>query len=77
MEEKRKDLIASKQKELINLVLAKLHTENPSFYYLSATDIAHEIIRYIKEPGVVSMEEMQLLQNLSQRDIQLILGLHN
>jgi hypothetical protein len=77
VEEKRKDLISSKQKELINLLLAKLHSENPSFYYLSATEVAHEILRYIEEPGVVTKEEMLLLQSLSQRDVQLILGLHS
>lgn len=76
MEEKHKDLISSKQKELIERLVADLNKTDPSFYYLAASDIANEIRRSVKDKKNLSQEEFLLLEPLSRRDIQLILSFH-
>ena len=76
MEEKRKDLKSSKQKELIDRLVVELSQADPSFYYLSASDVANEIRATIKDRKNLSQEELLLLEPLSRRDIQLILSFH-
>ena len=77
MEEKRKDLIASKQKELVSNIVTKLSELHPSFYYSSTSEIAYEVERYIKNGEGLNREEMDSLQGLSRNDIQMILSLHS
>jgi hypothetical protein len=77
MEEKRKDLIASKQKQLINTIVAKLSQLHPSFYYSATSEIAYEIERYIKQADGLSHDEIEVLKGLSRNDIQMILSLHS
>ena len=77
MEDKRKNLVSSKQKELISVILARLQDEHPSFYYLSTSEIAHEIMQYAEEPGKLTHDEALLLKSLSVRDVQMIMSLHN
>jgi hypothetical protein len=77
MEEKRKDLIASKQKQLINTIVAKLSQRHPSFYYSATSEIAYEIELYIKQADGLSHDELEVLKGLSRNDIQMILSLHS
>lgn len=77
MEDKRKDLIASQQKELINLIVAKLSQLHPSFYYSPTSEIAYEIEQYVQSGEGLSRDEHDLLKVLSRNDIQMILSLHN
>lgn len=82
MEEKHKDLIASKQKELINTIVARLSELHPSFYYSATSEIAYEIELYIKNGDGssgqgLSHDETELLKDLSRNDIQMILSLHS
>jgi hypothetical protein len=77
MEEKHRDLIASKQKSLINTVVARLSELHPSLYYSSTSEIAYEIERYIGSGDGLSHDETELLKGLSRNDIQMILSLHN
>jgi len=76
MEEKHKDLISTKQKELVERLVADLNKTDPSFYYLAASDIANEIRTSIKNKKNLSQGEFLLLEPLSRRDIQLILSFH-
>lgn len=76
MEEKRKDLINTKQKELLTKLLTKLQSEHPNFYYLSTSEIAYEILNYSKETGKLSHDEQSLMAALSLRDVQILLSLH-
>ena len=77
MEEKRKDLIASKQKDLMNSIVAKLSEQHPSLYYSATSEIAYEVERYIKNGEGLNRDEMDALQGLSRNDIQMILSLHS
>lgn len=77
MEEKRKDLISTKQKELLAKLLVSLQSEHPNFYYLSTTEIAYEILEYSKESSELSREERSLITDLSMRDVQILLSLNN
>lgn len=76
MEEKHKDLIAVKQKELLNIIVAKLNELHPSFYYSPTSEIAHEIEQYVKEGNGLSRDDIELLGKLSRYDIQVMLSLH-
>jgi hypothetical protein len=77
MEEKRKDLTASKQKQLINTIVARLSELHPSFYYSATSEIAYEIELYIGNGDGLSHDETEILKGLSRNDIQLILSLHS
>lgn len=77
MEEKRKDLKDSRQRELLDDLMQKLSMEHPSYYYLSTVDIAHELYERIKERKGLSQEDYQLLAGLSREDIQILLSIHH
>jgi hypothetical protein len=77
VEDKRKNLVSTKQKELLSKLLVILQEEHPSFYYLSTAEISHEIMRYTEELEKLSHDEMLLLKNLTARDVQMMLSLHN
>jgi hypothetical protein len=77
MEEKHRDLIASKQKSLINTIVAKLSELHPSLYYSSTSEIAYEVERYISSGDNLKHDETEVLKGLSRNDIQMILSLHN
>lgn len=76
MEQKRKDLLVTKQKELLAEIISKLNESHPSFYYLSTSEIAHEIVRYIKQPGNLSKTDLEAVHELGARDIQILLSFH-
>jgi len=77
MEEKHKDLKNNQRKKIITEVVSALNELHPSFYYLSTVEIAGEIKKYISEPGKLSRDKCDLVEDLSQRDIQMLLSLHN
>lgn len=77
MEEKRKDLTATKQRELLNAIVTKLNESNPSFYYSSTSEIAYEIEQYIQRGEGLNREQVDVLGGLSRTDIQMVLSLHS
>jgi hypothetical protein len=76
VEEKHKDLNNTKQKAMIKKIMATLSNDHPSFYYLSTSEVAHEIKNHIDTAGKLSKDEFDLLKNLDHRDIQMLLSLH-
>lgn len=76
MEEKRKNLINTQQKQIIRKIVIALNESHPSFYYLSTIEIAAEIKKYIHSPGKLSAEHFEVTNKLSRRDIQILLSLH-
>ena len=76
MEEKRKNLINTQQKRIINGVVAALHESNPSLYYSSTIEIAAEIKKYMHTPGKLNVDNFELVNKLTRRDIQILLSLH-
>jgi hypothetical protein len=77
MEERRKDLISTQQRKIVNAVVAVLNESHPSFYYLSTIEIAAEIKKYIHEPGKLGHDDLQLVKDLKRHDIQMLLSLHS
>ena len=77
MEEKRKDLTVTKQKQLFNQIIGKLNQSDPSFYYSSTSEIAYQIELYINKGDDLSREELEVLNGLNRSKIQMILSLHN
>jgi hypothetical protein len=77
MEEKRKDLKATKQREIVARIVAQLNDSHPNFYYLPTTDIAHEISLYIQGKGNLKHDDVELVKDLSARDIQIMLSFHD
>ena len=76
MEEKRKDLKNTHQKEIITGIVTALNESNPSFYYLSTIEIAAEIKKHIHQTGNLNHDNFQMVKDLSRRDIQILLSLH-
>jgi len=76
MEEKRRDLKSTQQKELLRQIMADLSKRHPSFYYLSTIEVAAEIKNYIDQNKGISRDDYLLLKGLTRRDIQIILSLH-
>ncbi len=77
MEEKHKDLISTRQRELLNSIVTKLSEIDPSFYYASTSEIAYEIEQYLQRGSSLNRDEVDLLKGLNRNDIQMILSLHN
>jgi len=77
VEEKRKDLEASRQKELIYRIVSELNELYPSLYYAATSEIAYQIEEAISAGQGLNHAESQLLKGLSRNDIQMILSLHN
>lgn len=77
MEEKRKDLTVSKQRQILNEIISQLNQSNPSFYYLSTSEIAYEIEQYIQNGENLNRDEIDILDGLDRSKIQMILSLHN
>lgn len=76
MEEKRKDLKNSKQRDIIQTIMSELSKSHPSFYYMPTTDVAAEIHSYISHPSNLSFDDKAEMAGLTRRDIQLILSHH-
>lgn len=76
MEEKRKDLKSTHQKEVIQEIVEELNKSNPEFYYRSTSEVAAEIKKYIHESHRLNHIQHELLKDLSRRDIQILLSLH-
>ena len=77
MEEKRKDLKNTQQKLIIQKIISALNESHPSFYYLSTIEIAAEIKKYIHEPAKLKHDDFLLVKDLTRRDIQILLSLHD
>ncbi|MFT5573366.1 MAG: hypothetical protein ACI9FR_002301 [Cryomorphaceae bacterium] len=76
MEEKRKDLKSTQQKQVIQEVIQTLNQSHPSFYYLPTIELAAEIKRHIHQNGTLIHDKFELVKDLSRRDIQILLSLH-
>ena len=77
MEEKRNDLTATKQRQLLNQIIAKLSQKDSSLYYSSTSEIAYQVELFIKQGDNVTRDELETLVGLNRNDIQMILSLHN
>jgi hypothetical protein len=76
VEEKRKDLKSTQQKEVIQDVIQTLNQSHPSFYYLPTIELAAEIKQHIHQKGNLTHDKFELVKELSRRDIQILLSLH-
>ena len=77
MEEKHKDLKSNKQLRVIEQIMLELADAHPSFYYLSTIEISNEISAYIKSSNRLNKQDLELVDSLSARDIQMLLSLHH
>ena len=76
MEDKREDLISEKRKKLLRRLLEELSREHADFYYKPTAEIAFILKNYIDDKTKLSVEEKNLLEPLSEHDIQVVLSLH-
>jgi len=76
MEEKRKNLVHSQQKQVIKEVIECLNQSHPSFYYLSTIEVAAEIRKFMHEPSNLTHDKYELVKSLSRKDIQILLSFH-
>lgn len=76
MEERRQDLDAVRQKNLLEQMVIELSREHADLYYKSTVDIARALRDYIKHEAILNQEERALLKSLNSREIQLRLSLH-
>lgn len=76
IQEKRKDLIAEKRKQLIKRIVSELSHADPDLYYRSTSEIARQMEQYLKGDNSLNADEIELLQGLDYRDIHALLSLH-
>lgn len=76
MEEKRKDLVAERQKLLLQNIVQDLSRSEMDFYYRSTSDVAMLIVAYIKKGARLSQEDRILMNRLDRRDIEVMLSHH-
>ncbi len=77
MEEHRKDLKDSKQRKVLDQLMQELVNEHPSFYYLSTTEVAAKLHERIEDATGISHDDLELVKDLSQKDIQMLLSIHH
>ncbi len=77
LEEKIADLAAQKQRKLLQRLVEELSKTNPELYYQPTSQIARQLKIHIDAGGNLIHEERELLQVLSQRDIEVLLSLHS
>ena len=68
------DLKIEEQKKIIDEMLAKINANDPTFYYMNTSDIADLIFNQINTPGSVSTKQLEAVEKLSRRDIQILLS---
>ena len=76
LQEKRDDLAVEKQKRLLQRLLNDLTRSRPDLYYQATTEVARHIREYVSEGAAMTAEERALLEQLSVRDIEVLLSLH-
>jgi len=76
MEEKRKDLKSSRQKKLVQEIVQRLSSEQPSLYYMPTIEVAAAVKEFIHKPGNLPHEQLDVVKALTRRDIQILLSLH-
>ncbi|MEM9059104.1 MAG: hypothetical protein AAGD13_01460 [Pseudomonadota bacterium] len=76
LQDKNADLDAEKRKKLLRRLVEELSRSNPDLYYQSTNEIARQIRQHIDESASVNKDERELMERLSQRDIEVLLSLH-
>lgn len=76
LREKRRDLDAEKRKDLLQRFLSELTHSRPDLYYQATSEVARHLKDYIGDGATINAEERALLERLSSRDIEVLLGLH-
>lgn len=69
-----KDLRIEEQKKIINEMLANINANDPTFYYMNTSDIADLIYGQINTPGSVPASQLETIEKLTRRDIQILLS---
>lgn len=76
LEDKRVDLEAEKQRQLIQRLVQELSRSHVDFYYRSTSEIAMLIANYAKSDAKLTQEDVALLEGLSRREIEFLLSTH-
>ncbi len=76
LQDKRKDLDAEKQKDLLRRLVAEISRSDPDLYYRSTSEIAARLQKCISGEADLSADERALLERLNRRDLEILLSLH-
>lgn len=76
MEEKRRDLIVTKQKRIIADVIERVSKEHPDLYYMPTVEVAAAVKQFIHTPANLDIADYALVKSLKRHDIQMLLSLH-
>jgi hypothetical protein len=76
LKDKRTDLDAEKQKHLIFRLINELSKSQPDLYYLPTTEVARLLRDYAKDDTSINADDRTLFNQLSQRDIEVLLSIH-
>lgn len=69
-----RDLKIEQQKKIVDELMATINANDPTFYYMSTSDVADLIFNQINTPGSVPANKLEIVGNLSRRDIQILLS---
>lgn len=70
-------LKSSRQRAVLDKLMTKLAKKEPSFYYLSTSDIAASLHEAIVARAGLSPEDFELVKDLERQDIQILLSIHH
>lgn len=74
--EKRDELEAEKQKQLLTRLVQDLSQSHPDLYYQPTSQIALLLKKHIDSKTGLNVDEKSLMSGLSRRDIEVILSHH-
>ncbi|WP_171102003.1 MULTISPECIES: hypothetical protein [unclassified Ruegeria] len=77
LEDKRKDLVSERQKQLLDRMVVELSRSHGDLYYHSTSQIALLLEQHIQAGTGLLAAEKDLLKDLSRRDIEIMLSLTN
>lgn len=75
LQDKNADLVAVKRRKLLERLVAELGRAGHDLYYASTSQVASTLLNYAKGPAKLNADEHALLDDLSQRDVEVILGI--
>ena len=63
-----------KQREILDRLTSLLYREDPNLYYTSTSEIAMILVNFINESDALLKAEVELVKDLTPRDIENIMG---
>jgi len=75
-EEKEKDLLTNKKKEIIQKIVSHLRDSDRELYYAPTIEIAELVVQHIQSEKL-NAKDREIVQELSRDDVQILMSLNS